>query len=160
MGLGPIRRVAWTVTLFVSVLACSRLKGLATASAGGVAIGAAVDTAPQEPLGSSSASVPLVVANKGFDDVAVWIIHEGGGRSRLGNVTGSSTGRFVIDHRFLHLQPFRVIAERAGARAGHVSRPVLSPLIYVQSGQRLLWTLEWNLQRDMLEVQNAIVRSP
>jgi hypothetical protein len=102
--------------------------------------------------------VPLVVANKGFDDITIWIVHEGGGRNRIGNVTGSSTGRFVLDRRFLDLQPFRIIAERAGSRAGHVSRPVSTAPVFVRPGQRLLWTLEWNLQRDLLEVQGPLVR--
>jgi len=127
-------------------------------TAGGEAVAVAAADSATIARSISEGTVALTVANKGFDDVTIWILLAGGGRNRLGNVGGTSIGRFVLDRRFIELQPFRIQAERAGARAGHVSRPITTGPVIVREGQRLLWTLEWDLQRELLEVQSPVPR--
>lgn len=90
-------------------------------------------------------TVEVQVRNNGWNDVRVYALRDGH-RYRLGTVTALTSAVLRIPK---HLQPnsfgVQLLALPIGARARHVS-----PIIYVSEGERLLWSLEFNLDLSYL----------
>lgn len=54
---------------------------------------------PFQEGSASSREIQVRVQNQNFNDATIWAVWEGGGRDRLGTVTGNSTQTFTTRHR-------------------------------------------------------------
>lgn len=91
----------------------------------------------------------LSVENRTFQDVVVWVIHDGI-RSRVGTVTATASGNFVMKSDILR-QPGTL--QFAAHAVGGGRRAFVSERIAVQPGQRVEWILEPGFERSSLSVQ-------
>ena len=98
------------------------------------------------PAGTQGA-VGLVVQNQNFYDMDVYIVSEGLA-TRVGDVTGNSTGHFTLDPSFFPSNELRVIATPIGGN-GRASSGVLN----VAPGQTISFTIA-----PLLRQSSAIIR--
>ena len=92
-------------------------------------------------------AVGLVVQNQNFYDVDVYVVSEGLA-TRVGDVTGNSTGRFALDPSFFPSNELRIIATPVGGN-GRASSGALN----VAPGQVITFTIA-----PVLRQSSAIVR--
>ena len=92
---------------------------------------------------------PLAVENRNFQDVVIWVIHDGT-RSRVGSVTATATANFVLKSDILR-QPGTL--QFAAHAVGEGRRIFVSDPIGVQPGQRVEWVLESGFERSSLTVR-------
>lgn len=99
-------------------------------------------------IAPARAGIPLRVENHHHGDVTVFVVR-GGIRQRLGLVTAATTTRFTIPSRFA--------ADGAGfallARAVGGTTSTRSDNVVPQSRQLVVWTLESDLGRSMLAIE-------
>jgi hypothetical protein len=127
------------------------LMGLAFAALSGCLHPARVVKDPDEAILADSTKTTVSVENNGYDNVTVFIEGGDAGTHRLGTVNGFGNGTFVLDSRWINGGAMHLIAQNARAVTDQV-RPISSVNFTLRPGSRVLWTLEWNLRRDMLEV--------
>ncbi len=94
-----------------------------------------------------SGPVKVVVDNKHWQDVTVYVVHDGE-RSRVGVATATTIATFTLaPHQLGQTGLIRLIADPIG------SRTMLSTEnIVVKPGQEVQWTLESQLQRSVIAV--------
>jgi len=98
------------------------------------------------PAGTSGA-VGLTVQNQNFYDMDVYVVSEGLA-TRVGDVTGNSTGRFTLDPSFFPSNELRIIATPVGGN-GRASSGQLN----VAPGQTIVFTIA-----SVLRQSSAIIR--
>jgi hypothetical protein len=134
----------------------SALLGAIAASAIASAAGCARTAA--RPAGADSARaaaprrapIPLRIDSRFREDVIVYVVR-GPVRQRLGLATAASTTRFVIPTRFTaDGAGFALLIRSVGGTTGTRSDQVAP-----QPGQRVVWTLESDLGRSMLALEEA-----
>jgi hypothetical protein len=86
------------------------------------------------PEGTQGA-VSLVVQNQNFYDMDLYVVSEGLA-TRVGDVTGNSTGRFTLDPSFFPTTEIRVIATPVGGNGRASSGP-----LNVGPGQTITFTI-------------------
>ncbi len=91
----------------------------------------------------------MSVENRTFQDVVIWVIYDGI-RSRVGTVTATASGNFVMKSEILR-QPGTL--QFAAHAVGEGRRVFVSERIGVQPGQRVEWILEPGFERSSLTVQ-------
>ena len=112
---------------------------------------------PSEENGAVSESVfdddvPMRVENRFYGDVVIYL-DRGGMRARLTTVTGSTTRDMLIPHRYFNTGvPVRLIAEGIGASSGGERVTTNTGDLLVRPGQRIVWSLETQLQRSTVGV--------
>jgi hypothetical protein len=80
------------------------------------------------------------VENQAFLDMNVYIISDGGGRQRLGTVTGNTSQEFVIPPYIIGpANSIRMLVEPIGS-----NRASVSSSLSVQPGQTVTWTIPPN----------------
>ena len=90
----------------------------------------------------------LMVENRSFQDVVIWVIHDGT-RSRVGSVTAAASANFVMKRDILSQAGTLQFAAHA---VGEGRRIFVSDPIGVQPGQRVEWLLESGFERSSLTV--------
>jgi hypothetical protein len=91
--------------------------------------------------------VAIVVQNHNWNEVNVYILHDGV-RDRLGTVTAASTQSFVVPlRRFGPSAVFRLVAMQIGSNDTYQTETLL-----VQAGQQITYTLESDLRRSSVMV--------
>ena len=103
-------------------------------------------TSRQQPFQKQTT---MMVENRNFQDVVIWVIHDGI-RSRLGTVTATSSASFVMKSEVLRQAGTLQFAAHA---VGEGRRIFVSDPIGVQPGQRVEWVLESGFERSALTVQ-------
>jgi len=98
------------------------------------------------PAGTQGA-VGLVVQNQNFYDMDVYIVSEGLA-TRIGDVTGNSTGHFTLDPSFFPSNELRVIATPVGGN-GRASSGALN----VAPGQTISFTIAPVLRQSSAAVR-------
>jgi len=98
------------------------------------------------PAGTTGA-VGLTVQNQNFYDMDVYVVSEGLA-TRVGDVTGNSTGRFTLDPSFFPSNELRIIATPVGGN-GRASSGQLT----VAPGQTIVFTVA-----SVLRQSSAIIR--
>lgn len=113
--------------------------------------------APRKPVDRPATSsrqrfqeqTTILVENRNFQDVVIWVLHDGI-RSRLGTVTATSSANFVMKSQVLRQAGMLQFAAHA---VGEGRRIFVSDPIAVQPGQRVEWILESGFERSSLTVQ-------
>jgi hypothetical protein len=96
--------------------------------------------------------VPMRVENRFYGDVVIYL-DRGGMRARLATITGSTTRDILIPRRFFNTGvPVRLIAEGIGASSGGERVTTNTGDLLVRPGQRIVWSLETQLQRSTVGV--------
>ena len=105
-------------------------KGVAAALLGGALLVVGACTSAGRPLNAapgiapgSGAKITVTVENLEFLDVTVYSV-AGGGRIRLGRVTGCSTGRFTIPRMQEVAPSLELVADPVGSTANLRSGPI------------------------------------
>lgn len=98
------------------------------------------------PAGTTGV-VGLTVQNQNFYDMDVYVVSEGLA-TRVGDVTGNSTGRFTLDPSFFPSNELRIIATPVGGN-GRASSGQLT----VAPGQTIVFTVA-----AVLRQSSAIIR--
>lgn len=101
-----------------------RLKALVMALALGSAAGACGRSVAPYQTGSAEpdANAVLVrVVNNNFNDVDVYSVTSGGDATRLGSVTATTTGSFVLDPSYFPTGTLRLIARPIGGNGRALS---------------------------------------
>ncbi len=126
---------------------------LATACAARRATPPLTDAAPAGVSESTFVvDVPMRVENRFYGDVVLYI-DRGGMRSRLTTVTGTTTSDILIPRRYFTTGvPIRLIAEGIGAASGGERVSTNTGDLMVRPGQRIVWSLETQLQRSTVGV--------
>jgi hypothetical protein len=96
---------------------------------------------------STQGAVGLVVQNQNFYDMDVYVVSEGLA-TRVGDVTGNSTGRFTLDPSFFPSNELRVIATPVGGN-GRAS----SGALIVAPGQTISFTIAPVLRQSSVTVR-------
>lgn len=98
------------------------------------------------PAGTQGA-VSLTVQNQNFYDMDLYVVSEGLA-TRIGDVTGNSTGHFVLDPSFFPSNEIRIIATPVGGNGRASSGP-----LNVGPGQSITFTIA-----SLLRQSSATVR--
>jgi len=98
------------------------------------------------PAGTQG-SVSLTVQNQNFYDMDLYVVSEGLA-TRIGDVTGNSTGHFVLDPSFFPSSEIRIIATPIGGNGRASSGP-----LNVGPGQSINFTIA-----SLLRQSSATVR--
>ena len=99
------------------------------------------------PTPDYSSPVKVVVDNKHWQDVTVYVLHDGE-RSRIGTATATTIATFSVPRRQIGQSGLiRLIADPVGALSG-----ISTETIVVQPGQQVQWTLESQLRRSSVAV--------
>ena|SRR5437660_11910447 len=99
-------------------------------------------TARRDPV-----EVVLAVTNHNFQDVTVFVEHDGQ-RTRVGTVTAAASESFVLPMRVFGVsREFQLFAEAVGSSAA-----VRTQTLTIQAGQFIEWTLEHDLSRSSVGV--------
>jgi hypothetical protein len=98
------------------------------------------------PVGTQG-SVNLVVQNQNFYDMDLYVVSEGLA-TRIGDVTGNNTARFVLDPSFFPANEIRVIATPVGGN-GRASSGALN----VGPGQTIHFTIGSSLRQSSATVR-------
>jgi hypothetical protein len=120
--------------------------GLSLAVIIGVATGSCARTNEAAGTLAPANVVSLRVQNNNFLDVDVYAVSQGA-PTRLGTVTGNSTGNFVLDGSLV-TQDFRIIATPIGAR-GQAS----TGAIIVSPGQTIEFTVGSTLRNSTVSIR-------
>ena len=132
----------------VSSVATRRsMRGGMLAAIAGVALSCAPSTGMQHADPTQAAAVQVVVRNHHWHDVRIFAVH-GGQRHRIGTVTAALPGRLRLPSRLLGSQ--RTVQLLAVAIGGRTR--VLTEVLRVSPGQRIVWTLESDLDRSSAAV--------
>lgn len=99
------------------------------------------------PPAGTQGAVGLVVQNQNFYDMDVYVVSEGLA-TRVGDVTGNSTGRFTLDPSFFPSNELRVIATPVGGN-GRASSGALN----VAPGQTISFTIAPVLRQSSATVR-------
>ena len=100
-----------------------------------------------EPAQMRSGPVKVIVDNKHWQDVTLYVIHDGA-RSRVGMVTATTIATFTMPPPLIgQTGLIRLIADPIGSRGG-----ISTETIVVKPGQEVQWTLESQLQRSVVSV--------
>lgn len=149
----PVRRIARTSSASCRRIVAGALIVFAPACAprlpagDGVAPGAATESGSR-----FQDDVPLRIENRFYGDVAL-TIERGGLRTRLATITGSTTRDLTIPKRhFDGVTPVRLIAEGIGAGSGAQRVSTTTGTLLVQPGQRIVWTLETQMERSSVGI--------
>lgn len=106
-------------------------------------------TGKQRPVGKPAPPTLVVVANRNFLDMNLYVV-QSGMRVRLGTVTGLSTQRFRLPREVArHTGDLRLFADAIGGPQSY-----LSPPVSVRPGQSLELTLGASLNLSSLAVWN------
>ncbi|MFI5311634.1 MAG: hypothetical protein ACHQQ3_10395 [Gemmatimonadales bacterium] len=98
------------------------------------------------------ADIPLLVDNHASGDLVVYVQHDGV-VSRLERVDAAHATQLTIPGRFVGASgDLRLIGEPVGVRSGFADR-LTSPVVNVLAGQSLVWTIESQFQRAVLEIR-------
>lgn len=91
----------------------------------------------------------LVVVNGEWLDMNAFLAH-GGTTTRIGMVTATSTGTFVIPGRYLNQNgaQIRLLAQWVGSTAAVYTEPIT-----VRSGQTVTWTLAPGFRTGGLDIE-------
>jgi hypothetical protein len=99
------------------------------------------------PSAQPSADVLLVVENHHWNDVVVYVVHDGVAE-RIGLATAVKTSTFVLPYRRLGTSGLiRLRGHPVGAPDDHTTDSFL-----IQPGQEIQWTLESDLARSSVAV--------
>jgi hypothetical protein len=98
------------------------------------------------PAGTQGA-VGLIVQNQNFYDMDVYVVSEGLA-TRVGEVTGNSTGRFTLDPSFFPTSEIRVIATPVGGNGRASSGP-----LNVAPGQTVTFTVASVLRQSTATIR-------
>jgi hypothetical protein len=114
--------------------------------------GAPPDAVSADPGSVFQEDVPLRIESRFYADVVI-SIERGGLRTRLATIPGSSTRDLMIPKRFFEIMtPIRLIAEGIAAATGGERASTTSGNLIVRPGQRIVWSLESQLQRSSVGV--------
>jgi hypothetical protein len=98
--------------------------------------------------GRADLPVRLRVENQNFLDVTIYAV-AGGGRIRLGNVTGKGSGSFTLDPREIPLvRGLQVLADPLGS-----ARTYLSPAVFPHGGSTVVLTLGAVLSQSFISIR-------
>lgn len=100
----------------------------------------------------------LEVDNLNRLDVVIYLLRDGVTR-RLGSASSFKVTRFELRLPPTSLGDIRFVAEPTGARSGFTRRAT-SDMVVVKPGYIVLWRLESDLQRSMIEVRAAGTAEP
>ena len=92
-------------------------------------------------------AVGLVVQNQNFYDMDVYVVSEGVA-TRVGDVTGNSTGRFRLDPSFFPSSELRVVATPVGGNGRAFSGP-----LNVSPGQTIVFTIGSVLRQSTASIR-------
>jgi hypothetical protein len=111
-------------------------------------VGCGRHSAESAPPGAEpSADVLLVVENHHWNDVVVYVVHDGVAE-RIGLATAVKTSTFVLPYRRLGTSGLiRLRGHAVGAPDDHTTDSFL-----IQPGQEIQWTLESDLARSSVAV--------
>ena len=98
------------------------------------------------PAGTQGA-VGLVVQNQNFYDMDLYVVSEGLA-TRIGDVTGNSTGRFTLDPSFFPSSELRIIATPVGGNGRASSGP-----LNVAPGQTITFTIAPTLRQSSATIR-------
>jgi hypothetical protein len=98
------------------------------------------------PEGTQGA-VGLVVQNQNFYDMDLYVVSEGLA-TRIGDVTGNSTGRFTLDPSFFPTNELRIIATPVGGNGRASSGP-----LNVSPGQTITFTIASVLRQSSATIR-------
>jgi hypothetical protein len=112
------------------------------------AVGCGRQSAESAPTSARpNADVLLVVENHHWNDVVVYVVHDGVAE-RIGLATAVKTSTFVLPYRRLGTSGvIRLRGHPVGAPDDHTSDSFL-----IQPGQEIQWTLESDLARSSVAV--------
>lgn len=103
--------------------------------------------APAPAIDVPEGEIALSVTNHNYLDVVVYVLHDGL-QTRVGTVTGSSSGVFFLPARLLgQAREIRLYGDAIGSDAY-----ARTDILVVQRGQYIEWTLETDLRRSSVGV--------
>lgn len=92
-------------------------------------------------------AVGLVVQNQNFYDMDLYVVSQGVA-TRVGDVTGNSTGRFRLDPSFFPSSELRVVATPVGGNGRAFSGP-----LNVAPGQTIVFTIGSVLRQSTASIR-------
>lgn len=101
------------------------------------ACGGARATDGEEEAPEPAAAVRLVVENKAFSDVGVFVVGDGGSRRRVGTVIANRTEDFTLNRAWFPSGRLRLLAEPVGG-----GRQGGSGQLAVRPGQTITFTVQ------------------
>jgi len=91
--------------------------------------------------------IALNITNHNYLDVVIYVLH-GGQQTRVGMVTGSSASTIFVPVRLLGISHELQLYGRAIGSEAYARTPILT----IQPGQYIEWTLETDLRRSSVGV--------
>ncbi len=114
--------------------------------------GAACHRAEEAPLPDAGA-IMLYVENRGWDDMNI-MIGRGQLVDRLGRVSAAGKMQVALDKYVINQAgDIRLVAQPVGTRYYGLGASAISPILTLQPGQVVVWTIEKDLTRSFIEVR-------
>lgn len=126
---------------------------LAALVAAPVALAAPACHRNEEAPVPEAGTIMLYVENRGWDDMTI-LIGRGELVDRLGRVSAASRWQVALDRYMINQAgDIRLVARPVGTRYYGAGAMAVSPILSLQPGQAVVWTIEKDLNRSFLEVR-------